>query len=141
MKILKYILIAGILFVLWVTEPLWFKKSYTVGEPSSVDTFVSKQDEERKNFLKAESEKRKALENKFGPKPSTAYGSRVPPALARYWQKTLKYPDSLEEELCESIRASKNGWQVVCRYRAKNSSGKLELRQDTYTIKNGVIIK
>ena len=134
-------MIAGILFVLWVTEPLWLKKSYDVDEPSTVDTFVSKQDQERKKFLKTEIEKRKALENKFGPKPSVAHGSRVPQALATYWEETLKYPESLTEDICEPIHASTKGWELVCQYKVKNSAGKLELRQDTYTIKHGVIIK
>lgn len=141
MKIFKYILIAAILFILWVTEPLWFKKSYNVQEPSAVDTFVSKQDQERKKFLKAEIEKGKSLEEKFGPKPSVAYGSRVPRVLATYWKETLKYPDSLTEDICEPIYASTKGWELVCRYKVKNSAGKLELRQDTYTINHGVIIK
>lgn len=140
MKILKYILFAVILFVLWVTEPLWFKKSYDT-TASTTDTFITEQDKERKKLLKAKAAKHKALENKFGPKPSAAYGTRVPLELRDYWNKTLKYPDSLEEEICEPIRAGNRGWQTVCRYRVKNDSGRLELKQDTYIIKDGMIIK
>ena len=140
MKILKYILFASILFGLWVTEPLWFKKSYNTTE-STTDTFITEQDQERKKLLKAEAAKLKALEDKFGPKPSAAYGTRVPPALAEHWKKTLKYPNSLEEERCEPILPGARGWQIVCRYRVKNHLGRLELRQDTYTIKDGVILK
>jgi hypothetical protein len=140
MKILKYIFIAGIILILWVTEPLWFKKSYDT-TTSTTETFITEQDKERKKLLKAEAAKLKALEDKFGPKPSASYGTRVPPALSEYWDKTLKYPDSLEEARCEPIRASARGWQTVCRYRAKNSSGHLELRQDTYIIKDGVVLR
>ena len=140
MKILKYILFAVILFVLWVTEPLWFKKSYDT-TTSTTDTFITEQDKERKKLLKAEAAKLKALEDKFGPKPSAAYGSRVPVELRDYWNKTLKYPDSLVEEICEPIRPSARGWQTVCRYRAKNNSGNLQLRQNTYIIKDGVVFR
>lgn len=126
--------------MLWVTEPLWFKRSYDTTE-SATDTFITKQDSERKKLLKAEAEKLKVLEAKFGPKPSAAYGSRVPAALRDYWNKTLKYPDSLEEEICEPIRPGDRGWITVCRYRVKDDSGRLELRQDTFIIKDGVIIK
>jgi len=140
MKILKYILFAGIIIVLWITEPLWFKRSYdTTASPT--DTFVTKQDKERKKLLKAQAAELKALEDKFGPKPSAAYGSRVPPALHDYWMKTLKYPDSLDEVICKPITPGTRGWQTVCRYRVKNDSGRLELRQDTYIIKDGVIIR
>ncbi len=141
MKILKYILIAGIIFVLWVTEPLWFKRSYDTPEASPTDTFITEQDKERKKLLKAEAAKLKALEDKFGPKPSAAYGSRVPAALNEYWKKTLKYPDSLEEVICKPIHPGARGWQTVCRYRVKNDSGRLELRQDEYVIKDGVIVR
>ena len=138
MKILKYILFAALLLILWITEPLWFKKSYDT-TTSTTDTFITEQDQARKKLLKAEAAKLKALEDKFGPKPSASYGTRVPAALSEYWNKTLKYPDSLEEARCEPIRASSRGWQTVCRYRAKNSSGNLQLRQDTYIIKDGMI--
>ena len=139
MKIIKYILFAALLFVLWITEPLWFKKSYDTPEASPTDTFISTQDTERKKLLKAEAEKQKALEDKFGVKPTAAYGTRVPQELYDYWAKTLKFPDSLEEERCEPIRASARGWEIVCRYRVKNRSGHLGLRQNTYIINNGVV--
>ena len=141
MKILKYILFAVILFVLWVTEPLWFKKSYDTSNASTTDIFITEQDIERKKLLKPEAARLKDLEDKFGPKPSAASGTRVPEALSTYWKNTLKYPHSLGEERCEPIRPGARGWQTVCRYRAKNSSGRLELRQDTYIIKDGVILK
>ena len=140
MSIMKYILFAVILFGLWVTEPLWFKKSYDT-TASTTDTFITEQDKERKKLLKAQAAKLKALEDKFGPKPSAAYGSRVPEAVNEYWKKTLKYPDSLEEVICERIHPGARGWQTVCRYRVKNDSGRLELRQDTYIIKDGVILR
>ncbi|RLA71255.1 MAG: hypothetical protein DRG09_00785 [Epsilonproteobacteria bacterium] len=140
MKILKYILLASILFILWVTEPLWFKKSYNTNT-TPTDTFITEQDQERKKLLKDEAAKLKALEDKFGPKPSVAYGTRIPHALSIYWGKTLKYPDSLEEERCEPVRPGARGWQIVCRYRVKNHIDRLELRQDTYIIKDGVILK
>ena len=141
MKILKYILFAVILFVLWVTEPLWFKKSYDTSNASTTDIFITEQDIERKKLLKSEVERLQDLEDKFGPKPSADYGTRVPAALSEYWKNTLKYPNSLGEERCEPIYPSARGWQTVCRYRVKNHIGRLELRQDTYIIKDGVILK
>lgn len=141
MKILKYIGIIGIVLILWITEPLWFKKSYDTPSLSTTDIFVDKQSKERKELLKSELAREKALEDKFGPKPIGAYGTRVPTALYNYWAKTLEFPDSLTEERCQPIRPGANGWQIVCRYRAKNGSGNLKLRQDTYIIRDGVILR
>jgi len=133
---MKYILFALILFGLWATEPLWLKtNSNTTVSP--MDVHITEQEKARAELLAAEDQKLNALEIKFGQKPSGRYSTGVPPSVQEYWTKTLKYPDSLEEERCGPIRAGNNGWATVCRYRAKSSSGALELRQDTFVIKNG----
>ena len=140
MSIMKYILFALLLLGLWVTEPLWLKTN-TNTTASPVDVHITKQEKARAELLAAEAKKLKELETKFGPKPYGRYSTGVPPSVHDYWNKTLKYPDSLEEERCGPIRAGDKGWTTVCRYRAKNSSGSLELRQDTFIIKDGIAHK
>lgn len=140
MSIMKYILFAVILFGLWVTEPLWMKTN-TNTTTSPVDTHITEQEKERAELLANKAKKLKELETKFGPKPYGRYSTGVPPSVQDYWNKTLKYPNSLEEERCGPIRAGTNGWTTVCRYRAKNISGSLELRQDTFIIKDGIAHK
>jgi len=140
MSILKYILFALLLLGLWVTEPLWMK-SDTDTQSSPVDQQIDKQKNERAKLLAGEMEKLKELETRFGPKPYGKYGTGVPYSVYEYWNKTLKYPDSLEEERCGPISPGGDGWKTVCRYRVKNRSGNLELRQDTFIIKDGVAHK
>ena len=140
MSILKYILFALLLFGLWVTEPLWLK-SHTDIESSPVDEQIDQQKNERAKLHAAESAKLKELEAKLGPKPHGRYNTGVPSAIYEYWDKTLKYPDSLEEERCGPINPGPNGWITVCRYRVKNSFGNLELIQNTFTIKDGIAHK
>ena len=140
MSILKYILFALILFGLWVTEPLWMK-SHTDTESSPVESQIDGQKNERAKLLAAEAAKLKELEAKFGPKPYGKYSTGVPSSVYEYWNKTLKNPDSLDEERCGAINAGVNGWTTTCRYRVKNRSGNLELRQDTFVIKDGIAHK
>lgn len=137
---MKYILFALLLLGLWVTEPLWLKTN-TNTNTSPMDVHITEQKKERAELLAAEAIKLKELEAKFGQKPYGKYSTGVPPAVYEYWNKTLKYPDSLEEERCGPIRAGDNGWTTVCRYRTKNSSGSLALRQDTFIIKDGIAHK
>lgn len=140
MTIMKYILFALLLLGLWITEPLWFKSHSSTSE-SPVDAQIDTQKHQREKLLAAEAAKLKELEAKFGPKPYGKYGTGAPSSLYDYWNKTLKYPDSLEEVRCRPIVAGTNGWTTVCRYRVKNDSGSLELRQDTFIIKDGVVYK
>jgi len=140
MSILKYILFALLLFGLYITEPLWMKQHTSTTE-SPVDAQISEQNHERAKGLAAESAEQKKLEEKFGLKPYGKYSTGVPSAIYNYWDKTLENRDSLEEERCGPIRESEKGWTTVCRYRVKNSYGSLELRQDTFFIKDGVAFK
>lgn len=140
MSIMKYVLFAVILFGLWVTEPLWMKPN-TNETTSPIDVHITEQERARAELLAVEAQKLKDLEAKFGQKPYGRYSTGVPPAVYEYWNKTLKYPDSLEEERCGPVRAGGKGWTTVCRYRAKNSSGSLQLMQDTFIIKDGIAYK
>ncbi|WP_373028414.1 hypothetical protein [Sulfurovum sp.] len=140
MSIMKYVLFAVILFGLWVTEPLWMKPN-TNETTSPIDVHITEQEKERAMLLAVEAQKLKDLEAMFGQKPHGRYSTGVPPAVYEYWNKTLKYPDSLEEERCGPIRAGDRGWTTVCRYRAKNNSGSLQLMQDTFIIKDGIAYK
>ena len=136
MKIMKYILFALLLLGLWITEPLWMKK-HTTTSTAPVDTQITEQNHQRVQQLASDAVKLNELEIKFGPKPYGKYSTGVPMEVYTYWDETLRYPDSLEEERCSPIRAGERGWTTVCRYRAKNSSGSIQLMQDTFIIKNG----
>ena len=140
MTIMKYILFAVLLFGLWVTEPLWMKTN-TNTTTSPVDEHITEQEKARAELLSAEAKKQKELEEKFGQKPYGKHSTGVPSSVYVYWNKTLKYPDSLEEERCSPVSAGAKGWTTVCRYRVKNSSGSLQLMQDTFIIKDGVAHK
>lgn len=137
---MKYILFGLLLLGLWVTEPLWMKNN-TNTTSSPVDKHITEQEKARAELLATEVKILKELETKFGPKPYGKYSTGVPPSVYDYWKKTLKYPDSLEEERCAPIRAGGKGWTTVCRYRVKNSSGSLNLMQDTFIINNGIAHK
>jgi len=138
MSNIKYILLAAALFLLWMTEPLWRTTDITT---SPIDVLVEEQQDARGKLIAAKAKKLKDLEAKFGKKPSGRYSTGVPPSVQEYWNKTLNDPASLEEERCGPIRAGNNGWITVCRYRTKDSSGALVLKQDTYIIKNGIAHK
>ena len=140
MSIMKYILFALLLFGLWVTEPLWLKKgSDTMASP--VDKQIDVQNNERAKALASQAAKMQDLEEKYGPKPYGRHDTGVPSSVYASWEKTLAVPESLEEERCGPVRAGARGWMTVCRYRAKSSSGALELRQDTFFIKDGIAFK
>ncbi|MBT8344229.1 MAG: hypothetical protein KJO45_05875 [Sulfurovum sp.] len=140
MSIMKYILFGLLLLGLWVTEPLWMKNN-TNTTSSPVDIHITEQEKARAELLATEAKILKELETKFGPKPYGKYSTGVPPSVYDYWKKTLKYPDSLEEERCAPIIAGGKGWTTVCRYRVKNSLGSLNLMQDTFIINNGIAHK
>ena len=140
MSIMKYILFVLLLFALWVTEPLWMKSNTKPSTPP-VDVQMNVQEKERTKVISLEKKNEMELEIKFGPKPYGKYSTGVPPEVYEYWNKTLEYPDSLEEERCGPVRAGEKGWITVCRYRVKNSSGSLELMQDIFIIKDGKAYK
>lgn len=140
MSIMKYVLFVILLFGLWVTEPLWLKtNTNTITSP--VDEQFTEQEKAKYDLLASEAKKQKELEAKFGEKPYGKHSTGVPSSVYEYWNKTLKYPDSIEEERCGPIRAGTKGWTTVCRYRVKNSSGSLQLMQDTFIIKDGIAQK
>ncbi|RRS31775.1 MAG: hypothetical protein P794_03200 [Epsilonproteobacteria bacterium (ex Lamellibrachia satsuma)] len=142
MKILKYLLIAGILLALYITEPLWRVRSNTnTADISQIDKKIKEQQDERNALLAAEAEKLRKLEEKFGEKPSVAYKSRVPEPLQEYWDKTLGDTDSIYEDICSPLKAGSDGWTTTCQYKVKSKNGSSELRLDTYIIKNGKIVK
>lgn len=140
MSIMKYILFALLLVGLWVTEPLWIKSNTKPSTPP-VNVPMNEQEKEKTKVVSLEAKNEMQLEVKFGPKPYGKASTGVPSAVYEYWDKTLQYPDSLEEERCGPVRAGDEGWITVCRYRVKNSSGSLKLMQDTFIIKDGKVYK
>jgi len=140
MSILKYILFALLLLGLWITEPLW-RSSDSDTSASPVDKPIMGQKNTKEEEVNREAIYFKELGLKFGPKPSVDERTGVPASVYAYWQKTLPYPDSLEEETCGLIRGSDEGWRTVCRYKVKNSAGALEIREDRFIIKSGTAYK
>jgi len=102
MSMMKYILLAIMLLALWITEPLWLRTN-TNTTSSPMDTYITEQEKARAELLATEAKKIKDLEAKFGPKPYGIYRTGVPPSVQEYWNKTLKYPNSIEEERCRPI--------------------------------------
>lgn len=141
MSILKFILFALVVLGLWVTEPLWRKDHSNNTAASSVDEPTVEERQGKDQEVNREAKYLKELEIKFGPRPSVKESTGVPSSVYAYWNKTLQYPDSLAEESCGLIRGSDQGWKTVCRYRAKNSSGTLELREDRFIFKDGAVYK
>ena len=138
MKILKYLLIAIILIALYITYPLW---QLTSGQGSTDVSQVDEYKAERKAMKNAEEEALMAAEEKFGPKPSVAYQSRVPEPVQRYWDATLKADESIYEDICSPLQVTSEGWSTSCQYKIKSAKGLSPLRLDKYTIKNGEVVK
>jgi len=142
MKIMKYILIIGILIALYITESMWRVQSNTNNtEISSIDKEILQQQTERNNLIAEEAEKLREYEEKFGKKPSVKYKSRVPKPLQQYWDKTLNSSESIYEDICSPLKASDKGWSTICQYKIKSKKGSSVLKLNTYIIRNGVIVK
>ena len=130
MKIIKYILIVGVLLTLYITEPMWRVQPNTNDtEMSSVDKKILEQKNERNNFIAAQAEKLRIYEEEFGIKPSAEYKSRVPKPLQEYWDKIYKDTDAIYEDICTPLKASNKGWKTTCQYKVKSKTG---LQMDTY---------
>ena len=142
MKIIKYILFAGILITLYITESLWRPHPNTnTTEVSQIDKEISEQQAARNDLNAEEAEKLRKYEEKFGKKPSVAYKSRVPKPLQEYWDKTLEDTDSIYEDLCTHLKASGKGWTTTCQYKIKGKNGSSGLKLDTYVIRDGKIVR
>ena len=142
MKIIKYILFAGILIGLYITESFWRPLPNSNNtEVSQIDQEIKKQQDDRNNLNAAEAEKLRTYEEKFGKKPSVAYKSRVPKPLQEYWDQTLDDTDSIYEDICTRLNASDNGWTTTCHYKIKGESGSSGLQVDTYVIRDGKVVK
>jgi len=142
MKILKYILVAGILLALYITEPMWrIQPNSNDTEVSSVDKDISEQKAERNNLIAEEAEKLRKYEEKFGRKPLVEYKSRVPKPLHEYWDKTLDNTDTIYEDICSPLEASNDGWTTTCHYKIKGKNGSSGLQIDTYVIRDGKVVK
>jgi len=139
MKILKYILVVGILLTLYITEPMW--RVYKTTEVSQIDEKITKQQKERNKLIAEEAEKLRILEEKFGKKPSVAYKSRVPEPLQTYWDRSLNEGESIYEDICSRLEASTNGWSTTCQYKIRSKKGSSGLQLETYIIKDGKVIR
>jgi hypothetical protein len=142
MKIIKYILLIGILVTLYITESLWRPlPDSNDTEVSQIDKEIKKQQDYRKNLNAEEAEKSRKYEDKFGKKPSVAYKSRVPKPLQEYWDETLDENDTIYEDICSRLEATDNGWTTTCQYKIKGMNGSSGLKIDTFIIKDGKLLK
>ncbi len=142
MKIIKYILFAGVLLTLYITESMWRPQSNSnTAELSQIDKEISEQQAERNNLIATEAEKLRTYEEKFGKKPSVAYQSRVPKPLQEYWDKTLDDTDSIHDDICTRLTASDKGWTTTCHYNIKGKNRSSGLKVDTFVIRDGKVVK
>lgn len=139
---MKYILVIGLLVILYITEPLWRAHPPTNNtEMSQIDKEILEQKNERNDLIASEAEKLRKIEEKCGKKPFCAYKSRVPKPVQTYWDKTLKNPDSLHDEICTPLQSVEKGWMTSCQYKVRTANDTVELRLDTYIIKDGKVIR
>jgi len=142
MKILKYILFAGVLLTLYITEPIWrVQKNTNTTEVSQIDQEIKQQQDDRNNLIAEEAEKLRKYEEKFGKKPSVKYKSRVPKPLQEYWDKTLDENDSIYEDICSRLKASDKGWTTTCQYKIKGKNGSSGPLLDTFVIRDGKVVR
>jgi hypothetical protein len=136
MKIVKYLLLIAVIFVLYITAPMW-----TVTHGPSVIEEVEVEQGNKKAQLSTKDYELLEFENKFGKKPSIAYQSRVPKPLQEYWDNMLDESESIYDDICSPLEPSSNGWITTCQYKIKSKLGVSELKFDTYVIKHGKVLR
>jgi len=142
MKIVKYILIAGILLIIYITEPIWrVQSTYTSTDDFPIEKRMQAQQDKRDALNAEEGKKLRELEKKFGKKPEVKYKSKVPKPLERYWNSKLLEGESICDDICTPLHPTNNGWATSCQYKVRSKDGTLKLKLDTYTIRDGKIIK
>lgn len=141
---IKYLILAIAIFVLWVTEPIW-RTSHITGhtivptehEPDNITT-ETYQDQKKTTKPRTEAEKRYIAD--FGEKPSIDFDSDTPYTVKSYWKKVYKHPERILPLSCTHLKMTPRGWKTTCNFKTQeHSTDVYELQQETYYIKNGTV--
>ncbi len=138
---LKAGIVILILFILWITEPLW-NTSHSSGVTNTEHAVLSGQPESssaQQNQSGESEEAYNAYRQKFGYKPRVDYTTDTPYAVRDYWKAHFKHPEAIEELRCSPLKPTEKGWMTICDFRSKEEQGHLLLQQATYYIKQGVV--
>jgi len=136
---MKYVLFIIIIFVLWLTSPLWMVDHSTDSSKTKIDNFIEKRKEESAKMTAKEAEELHQYEEKFGEKPKIRYSTGTPLLVKNYWKKNFTHPEAVIELRCTPLRQTDKGWMTVCDYRAKEDSSGLSIYQDVYYINKGIV--
>jgi len=140
---MKYLLFVFIIFILWLTAPMWQAEHridqsvVLTDEEQTADKETVQQKISKEALLQKEKE-RKFIE-KFGRKPRIDHDSDTPYIVKSYWEKVYKYPKNIIPMSCTSLKMTDQGWQTVCNYKTMENQRSYELQQDTYYINQGVV--
>ncbi len=140
---MKFILLIIILFVLWLTAPMW-QVEHTI-DKSIVMTDKEKEEAAEQAYLSIPASERKRLESdkkyveKFGKKPRIDHDSDTPYVVKKYWKKIYKYPENIIPLSCTPLEKSSNGWKTVCNYKTIEDSRSYQLQQHIYYIDKGTV--
>ena len=140
---MKYLLFIIIIFILWLTAPMWqaehrIDKSIVLTEEEKISQEDTKQPHISKEDL-IQKEKERKFTEKFGRKPQVDHDSDTPYVVKSYWNKIFKYPESIIPMSCTPLKMSSKGWQTVCNYKTMENKRSYELQQDTYYINQGIV--
>jgi hypothetical protein len=78
-------------------------------------------------------------ERKYGPMPKYSSFDGSYEEIKTYLALTLNDPHSVEYDFWSKVVMGKNGWDIGVRYRAKNKFGALILKDQVFTIGNGMV--
>jgi hypothetical protein len=79
-------------------------------------------------------------ENEHGEKPQYSSWDGSFNEVKKYLMVTLNDPGSVQYDFWSKVVMTDGGWEVRCRYRARNAFGALMLQSHIFTIRNGVVV-
>ena len=140
---MKYLLFVIIVFILWLTAPMWQAEHRVDKSVILTDEEATLQKESmQKNISKddlIQKEKEKKFAEKFGRKPRVDHDSDTPYVVKSYWKKIYKYPESIIPMSCTPLKMSSQGWQTICNYKTMENQRSYEIQQDIYYIDHNVV--
>jgi hypothetical protein len=82
----------------------------------------------------------KEHESKYGPMPQFSSWDGSFEEIKNHFALTLHDPHSIEYDFWSKVVVGRNGWDIGVRYRAKNKFGALILKDQIFTVRNGVVV-
>jgi len=133
---MKYFFIVIIIFVLWLTAPLWMNHNASVSldKPEHTVSTSAGQNETDSHM----GEEKKAYTEKFGSVPTLDLTTHIPIPIQRHWRRTVKDQDSYKIMKCTKPLATEKGWKTTCMISLNTNSG-LQLQEKTYYIDKGKV--